>query len=132
MGHEVAPQFVDQKDDFSPNSSYEAVRSLPLLSSAHGAEIISPMIVFLIVTVASIITEFTLRDKVPTAPSTLKKIDGNSLPICIVLVVKTPSGNVNPHHPMLKGNLIKILANAKNSQTSPNPHMINAISSPTT
>jgi len=48
-------------------------------------------------------------------------------------VVNTPSGNVNPHHPMLKGNLLLvILAAAKNSQTRANPHIIVATSHPST
>ncbi len=68
-----------------------------------------------------------------TVPRTLKKAEGNSMPIWIVEVVKTPSGKVNPHHPILNGNLLRLmLAKAKNSHTRPNPHIITAVRKPIT
>ena len=71
--------------------------------------------------------------EVHTVPSTLKKVEGNSFPIVVVEVVNTPRGNVNPHHPMLNGNRLRlILAAAKNSHTSPNPHIMVAANHPTT
>jgi hypothetical protein len=49
-----------------------------------------------------------------TVPKTLKKALGNSTPIKIVLVAKTPIGNVKAHHPILNGNfLIQMLQTAK-------------------
>lgn len=40
-------------------------------------------------------------------------------------VAHTPSGNVNPHQPMLKGNerVVLKLMSAKQTQASANPHM---------
>ena len=68
-----------------------------------------------------------------TVPKTSKNRLGNSLPICIVLAVNTPNGNVNPHHPMLNGNRQReMLMMARNSHTSANPHMIVATSQPST
>lgn len=74
-----------------------------------------------------------IRRGLRTVPRTLKKVEGISLPIVVVETVKTPSGNVKPHQPILNGNLERlILAKAKKSHTRPNPHMIRAISQPTT
>ena len=66
-----------------------------------------------------------------TVPRTLKNSDGNSFAICVVDVANTPNGNVNPHHPILNGNLLLvILAAAKNNHTSPNPHITVAVNQP--
>ena len=68
-----------------------------------------------------------------TVPNTSKNCDGISFPIWTVETVKTPMGNVKPHHPMLKGNLLRlILASAKKNQTRAKPHIISAIRNPTT
>jgi hypothetical protein len=64
------------------------------------------------------------QKKSPTVPSTLKNVEGNSFPLCTVEVVNTSRRKVNPHQPMLNGNLLLvILANAKTSHNeTKSPH----------
>jgi hypothetical protein len=67
-----------------------------------------------------------------TVPTTLKNLEGSSVPIWTVLAAKTPSGNVKPHHPILNGKFLDrtIEASAKNNQTSPKAQRIKAIRNP--
>lgn len=67
-----------------------------------------------------------------TLPRTRKNLEPNSRPSWHVLVANTPRGKVNPHHPILNGNLrvYTIEVSAKKSQLSPNPQSINAIRNP--
>lgn len=111
---------------------FSASSLFPSKSFKQGAKNISPVAALFTVRTATIIqSSVTATEKI--VPRTLKKVDGNSFAICVVLVVNTPSGKVNPHHPMLNGNLLLvILAAAKNSHTSPNPHMIVATNHPST
>ena len=72
-------------------------------------------------------------DGIRTVPSTLKNFDGVSSPRVVVEMVSTPSGKVNPHQSILKGNLLRLmLASAKKSQTIAKPHKTRATNHPTT
>lgn len=72
------------------------------------------------------------RVKILTVPRTRKKRDPNSRPIWHVLIANTPRGKVNPHQPILNGNLrvYAIEVSAKKSQLSPKPQRINAVRNP--
>jgi hypothetical protein len=66
-------------------------------------------------------------------PRTLKNSDGSAFPISQVVVANPPRGKVNPHHPILNGNVLlqAIDAIAKKSQTSPKDHKMRAMRNPT-
>lgn len=71
--------------------------------------------------------QYTEEDRELTVPSTLKNNEGISLPIVVVDTENTPSGKVNPHHPILNGNLLWLmLATANNSHKIPYAHITNA------
>lgn len=67
-----------------------------------------------------------------TVPSTSRNGEPSSRPSWQVLVANTPSGNVNPHQPILKGNVrvCTIEPSARNSHSSPNPHSTSALMKP--
>ena len=52
---------------------------------------------------AAMTNQSTMTATPKAVPSTLKNLDGSSLPIKIVLRAYTPRGNVKPHQPMLNG-----------------------------
>jgi hypothetical protein len=55
------------------------------------------------------------------------------LPNTHLAIANTPIGNVNPHHPILNGNLLlDIDATARNNHTSPKPHSTRATMQPST
>ena len=73
----------------------------------------------------------TVGSELLTTPKIVKPFEGISLPSRIVDAANTPIGNVKPHHPILNGNLPRLIdARAKKIQTSPNPHIINAVIKP--
>jgi len=74
----------------------------------------------------------TTHIPVKTHERTLKKEDSNSSPIDIVKRVKTPIGNINPHHPILKGNPpeVLIITTATTNQTMEKPQRIKPTRNP--
>ena len=64
--------------------------------------------------------------------TTLKKGLDSSLARRPVQVAQTPSGNVNPHQPMLKGKplAVRMLMRAKDSQPRAAPDISSAVSRP--
>jgi hypothetical protein len=69
-----------------------------------------------------------------TVPRTLKNIMSISSPSSIVFAAYTPSGKVNPHQPILKGNgeLYRTVARANTSQIKPKLHMRRDMRTPKT
>jgi len=120
-------QAGDSAGQFLSASSF-----FPSKSFKQGAKNISPVqALFTVLAVTIIHNNVTATLKIVLR--TLKNVLGNSFAICVVLVVNTPSGNVKPHHPILNGNLLLVmLAAAKKSHTSPNPHIIVATAQPRT
>ena len=101
-------------------------------SFKQGAKNMAPVQTLLrVLTATKIQSSVTATENI--VARTLKNVLGSSLAICAVLVVNTPRGNVNPHQPMLNGNLdLVILAAAKKSHTSPKPHITVAVTQPNT
>jgi hypothetical protein len=94
---------------------FSACSFFPSKSFKQGAKNISPVAAVFTVRAATMIqSNVTATEKIYvqyvslpfqtnfknrgllTVPRTLKKVDGNSFAICVVLVVNTPSGKVNP------------------------------------
>lgn len=66
-------------------------------------------------------------------PRTEKNLEGSSLPMVHVQVVKTPKGKVNAHQPILNGNFLVVInvVTANVSHTKPNAHSKIPIMNPT-
>ena len=64
----------------------------------------------------------------------MKNMMSISIPNSIVFAAYTPSGNVNPHQPILKGNgeLCKTVAKANTNQIKPKLHMRRDMKTPRT
>lgn len=69
-----------------------------------------------------------------TVPKALKNMISISRPNAIVFAAYTPSGNVNPHQPILNGKreVYRTVARANTSQTKPKLHMRRDMKTPKT